>query len=151
MFPVEHQPPQAEEPPVCRGQRSCGYVDPTQQLLCVSLLLSLGEFTSCSLPCSLLPCMLLLQFGQWFSTARNKSLTPGSIPAAREAASAVLCLANVPDFGPSTFLLDLHLAKRGGGRLRGISRFPLGKIFSPGGSLSWALAAASGSWLEELG
>lgn len=45
-------------------QRSCGYLGPTQQLLCVSLLLSLGKFTSWSLLCCLPS--ILLQFGQWF-------------------------------------------------------------------------------------
>lgn len=98
-------------------QRSCGYLGATQQLLCVSLVLSLGEFTSWSLGSA-------YPQAEPNPSSQAPSLLPGRL--------AQLCSVNVPNSGSNTFLLGLHLAKRGGGRLRGISRrFPLGKILFP--------------------
>lgn len=88
--------------------------------------------------------------GSGLSTARNQIPHSRLHPAAREAGSALLCLVNVPNFGSNPFLLGLHLARRGGGSLAGMSRrFPLGKsLFLWGFSV---LSLGSCLWLLPVG
>lgn len=87
----------------------------------------------------------VLSAALWFSTGRSKSLIPGCSPGVLAQLCSALEMSQILAPALSCWVFTLP-----GGEWepdRDKQRFPLGKIFSLGASLSWALAAAPGSWL----